>query len=68
MVAAFAAAALFHWARALANAACPAGAVGEGVGDAVAEAEPAGAVDAMSGGVVEADAVSACGVLGVAAG
>jgi hypothetical protein len=76
MMAAFAAAASFHWARALANAACPAGADGDGVGDAVgpdeltavADAEMGGAVVVAAAAVVEVDAVSACCVLGAATG
>ena len=67
MVAALAAAALFHWARALANAACPAGAVAEDGGDAVTDAELAGAVAPVSAAVVDVDAVSACCVLGASA-
>lgn len=69
-MAAFAAAALFHWARALANAACPAGADADGVGDAVcpaeatAVAELAGVVAAVAAG----DAVVVCCVLGAAVG
>jgi hypothetical protein len=76
MMAALAAAASFHWARALANAACPAGADGDGVGDAVgpdeltavADAELAGAVAPVPAAVVDAAAVSVCCVLAAAAG
>jgi hypothetical protein len=67
MVAAFAAAAFFQAARALAN---PAFSVDADAGGAGTEAELAGAVVTVLAGVAEADAasVATCRVLGAAAG